>query len=141
MPYTVILFVTRKPGLSISDFQHHWENVNIPLLKHMTGEDFPLAHTRHYVERDTSLPASPANVLKGSQEDFGYDAVTIWTFADQGHWERFKGKWKHGEVHEALERDENAWMDKSKLKAVVVGDTRSTGRDGREMGWRFVGSV
>ncbi|KAF2661217.1 hypothetical protein K491DRAFT_481729 [Lophiostoma macrostomum CBS 122681] len=141
MPFTVILLVTRKPGLELSAFRNHWEHTHIPLLKSLVGDDFPLSHTRHYLDRDTALPASPANVLKGAQEDFAFDALALWTFADQAHWERFKGKWKREDVRARLEGDEEGWMDRGRLRAVVVGWTGSTGRDGGDVGWRFVGSV
>ena len=42
MVYSLILFVTRKPGLSLHEFKHHWETTHVPLLKELVGQDFPL---------------------------------------------------------------------------------------------------
>jgi hypothetical protein len=141
MPYTIILLVTRKPGLSHSAFRNHWEHIHIPLLKSLVGTDFPLSHTRHYLDRDMALPGAPANVLKGAQEDFAFDALALWTFADEGHWSRFMAKLGEEGVREVLERDEGSWMDGGALRVVRVGWTGCTGADGGEVGWRFVGSV
>ncbi|KAF2177312.1 hypothetical protein K469DRAFT_809488 [Zopfia rhizophila CBS 207.26] len=88
MTFTTVFLVTRKTGIPPSAFKQHWENTHIPLLKAIVGYDFPLSHTRHYIERDLSTPEYPANILYGQQEDFTFDAVAVFTFANRAHWER-----------------------------------------------------
>ena len=41
----------------------------------------------------------------------------------------------------ALRRDEEEWLDRKSVRVLFVGDSKSTGRDGGAVGWRFVGSV
>lgn len=140
MPYTLILFVTRRPGLTSSAFKFHWETIHIPLLKSIVGEDFPLSYTRHYMH-DESDPAHPSNIYYGTQEGFTFDAVAVFTFADRAHLQRFKGKCHDADAEKKLKEDDERFQDVSKLKGFHVADTKSTGRDGGDMGWRFVGSV
>ena len=145
MPYTLILFVSRKPGLSPSAFKHHWETTYIPLLKSLVGHDFPLSYTRHYIDRDSNAEhpdsnSSLANIFIGKQEDFLFDAIAVFTFANKPHWERFLVKVKQPDAAMKLTEDDDKFQDYERLKGVFVGDTRSTGRDGGEVGWRFVGS-
>ncbi|KAF2473499.1 uncharacterized protein BDR25DRAFT_387791 [Lindgomyces ingoldianus] len=141
MPFTLVLLVARKPGLSLSAFKHHWEAKHLPLLKSLVGLDFPLSHTRHYLDRDPELAMTPANILFGTQEDFNFDAIAVFTFIDRAHWERFWEKVSRKEAKQLLTEDDEKFQDKEKLKAVFIGDTKATGRDGGAVGWRFVGSV
>jgi hypothetical protein len=140
MPYTKILLVTRKAGISPQQFKDHWEHNHIALLKGIVGEDFPLSHTRHYFERDNESPYTP-NVLYGTAEDFTCDAIAVFTFANKAHWDRFVAKCSEPKNAAKLSEDDSKFLDQKKLKGVLVGDTRSTGRDGGSMGWRFVGSI
>ncbi|KAF2268031.1 hypothetical protein CC78DRAFT_34176 [Lojkania enalia] len=141
MVYTLVLFLSRKPGVSLSDFKTHYETTHVPLLKAIVGEDFPLSYTRHYIDRDDTLPFSPAEVFVGSQEDFAFDALAVLTFASKVHWERFKERIKGDGAQKLKTEDEKLFMDGGAKKGVFCGETRSTGRDGGAVGWRFVGSV
>lgn len=51
MVYTVLMLVYRSPELTPVQFRDHYENKHIPLMKSLTGHDFPLSHARHYIER------------------------------------------------------------------------------------------
>ncbi|KAF2191117.1 hypothetical protein K469DRAFT_557066 [Zopfia rhizophila CBS 207.26] len=140
MVYTLILFVSRKTGISLQTFKHHWESNHVPLLKSLVGRDFPLSHTRHYIDRDLDNPESPARVLFGQPRDFTFDAVAVFTFIDKSHWERFYNKAREPEVAKILLEDDEKFQDREKLRGVFVGDTKATGKDGGEAGWRFVGN-
>ncbi|KAF1974807.1 hypothetical protein BU23DRAFT_567192 [Bimuria novae-zelandiae CBS 107.79] len=152
MTFTVLLNVPRKPGLSPHEFKHHWENVHVPLLKQLVGYDFPLSHTRHYVERN--LPSSPTSPMFGPALDSSeiaaantllslgdVDGVAVLTFANKEHYERFMGKLADGKKRKAIEKDLESFVDVNANRAVFAGETRATGRDGGMVGWRFVGSV
>ncbi|XPS70833.1 hypothetical protein M3J09_003034 [Ascochyta lentis] len=51
MTYTVFMFVTRKPGMTLEAFVDHYENKHIPLILEVLGDQAPVRHTRHYVKR------------------------------------------------------------------------------------------
>jgi hypothetical protein len=138
MTYTLLLFVPRKADLDFRSFKHHWEMVHVPLLKELTGSEFPLSYTRHYVEKNSD---DQPNVIIGSAEHVAYDGVATLTFINKAHYERYMGmlggEWNAMKYREDLER----FVDIGQLKGVLVGETQSTGRDGGSMGWRFLGSI
>ncbi|KAF2244460.1 hypothetical protein BU26DRAFT_569442 [Trematosphaeria pertusa] len=138
MTYSLILFVPCKPGLTLEAFKHHWETSHIPLLKSLVGYDFPLSHTRHYIERTLD---GQANVSVGGPQDIAFDGVAVLTFADRGHYERFLAKVNEDKAQQKHAEDLEKFVDVGALKGVMVGLTRATGRDGGDVGWRFVGSV
>jgi hypothetical protein len=88
MPYTIIAFLWRKPGTTPEFFKNYYETQHIPLLMKKVGTLFPLTHTRHYVTRTPTIPASSDNsnanyqatVYGGTVEDFDYDAYSEMVF-------------------------------------------------------------
>ncbi|ORX99217.1 hypothetical protein BCR34DRAFT_140116 [Clohesyomyces aquaticus] len=160
MPYTLILFVSRKPNLSLLEFKHHWENVHIPLLKTLVGMDFPLSHTRHYIEREADIGhawgnegvrdnaqtnvndhgQSPGIFGTGFGAGCGFDALAVLTFMDKLHWERFWEKVQREGAQSALRRDEEEWLERKSVGGVFVGDSKSTGRDGGLSGGGSLGA-
>jgi hypothetical protein len=50
MTFSILIFNYRKPGVSPAEFRTECEAL-IPLLKEITGEHFPLTHTRRYLHR------------------------------------------------------------------------------------------
>lgn len=96
MPFKVLVYAYRKPGVSPDDFKNHYE-AHIDLFKRLTGDDFPLSHRRIYIARSsvetTSDGASsrnattPATVIVGQQSDYDYDCLAELTFSDAAAWE------------------------------------------------------
>jgi uncharacterized protein (TIGR02118 family) len=123
---TVVVFVTRKPGLSPAAFHDHWENKHVPLLKRLSGSRFPRCHTRHYLKRDATSPDCPATTLVGASADFTYDGFAVVRFDSEGAFDEFLPIMTSPEVAE----DEERFTDRAKLKAVVVGDVRATVTEG-----------
>lgn len=143
MPYTIISFLARKPDLSHADFKQYYETSHVPLLKTVVGDDFPLSHTRHYVDPDTASLTSYTDfwVAPVQDEFFQYDVVTVYTFVDRQHWERFLAKCEKKDNKEELSKAKGMILKEGGLRVIGVGDTKCTGRDGGDIGWRFVGSL
>lgn len=143
MPYTLVLLVTRKAGLTPTEFKNHWESIHIPLLKAIAGNDFPLSHTRHYTEHksDTSSWYPPETRKFSGPDNFEFDALAVLTFANKAHWERFLVKSMEADAAKKLKEDKEKFQNVAMVKGLFCGETQSTGRDGSDMGWRFVGSV
>lgn len=83
MAFRAMLVIFRKPDISPEAFKEHYEEIHVPLLKSLAGNEFP-KHTRNYVQRSSSSdeigthgPTFPASVIFGTQEDFPYDCLTI----------------------------------------------------------------
>ncbi|KAH7139203.1 hypothetical protein B0J11DRAFT_37284 [Dendryphion nanum] len=152
MTFTVILFVARRSHQTPSTFKHDYETNYIPLLKSIVGHDFPLSHTRHYVEHDGGSHHHPPfhGTVPNTQAGFQFDVVTVYTFISHGHWERFQEKFKDWEGDSqglmsmeglAFGTSMSAEEREGRVKMLIAGDTKCTGRDGGAVGWRFVGSV
>lgn len=104
LTFLVLVFSYRKPDLSPADFKAHHETSHVPLLQSLTGDHFPLSHTRHYIDRPAN--DSSATVLVGTQADFEYDAFGELTFANSGGFQTFVGIVGQAEAAEKIAADE-----------------------------------
>ncbi|KAI2619287.1 EthD domain-containing protein [Hypoxylon sp. NC1633] len=137
MTYTVVVFVTRKPGLTPQQFKEHYDNVHIPLIRGIAGPLFPLSHTRRYISRSqsdaqgtntTRNATTPAHVILGSQADFDYDAIVEMVFPDEKAFQDFF-KHVHGPEHgSTVIADEERFIDRAELRVAILGSTETTGR-------------
>ncbi|OGM44708.1 hypothetical protein ABOM_007352 [Aspergillus bombycis] len=137
MSLKVLIYAYRKPGISLEDFKKHYE-AHVDLIKHLSGEDFPLSHKRSYVARNTAEtpvegasdrnPLTPATVLVGQQTDFDFDAYGELTFTDQAAFQAFGAKVYAPEAAAQIAADEEKFLDKSKLAIVMLGDVIETTR-------------
>ncbi|KAF2007137.1 hypothetical protein P154DRAFT_517545 [Amniculicola lignicola CBS 123094] len=129
MTYTIILFVTRKPTITPDEFKDHWENKHIPLLQSITGSLFPI-HVRQYLIRiDRKGFGGPANrnhpllLLRGTVDDFDYDAIAHLTFESEKAFHQFYHVIYETTAQAQLAADEKRFLDTEKMKTVVVGNT------------------
>ena len=122
----------------------------MPLLKSLAGAHFPQSHKRFYIQRSPTATATtndtnnnndnyPATVLVGTQPDFPYDALAELTFEDASKFHAFMGVVSQGEARELIARDEEVFLDRGRMTAVVVGETVVTEGEG-EGGGGAVGS-
>ncbi|OJD10604.1 hypothetical protein AJ78_08432 [Emergomyces pasteurianus Ep9510] len=120
--FTAVIFVTRKPGISPAEFQDHWDNKHVPLLRRLTGPRFPLSHTRHYLKRDAAPPAYAITALVGDPTDITYDGFAVITFESEAAFQEFLPIMYHPEVIE----DEKKFVDLTKSKAVALSNIQTT---------------
>lgn len=143
MPFTILLYSFRKPGTTPTSFKTHYESQHIPLLKSLTGTHFPKSHKRFYIQRTDSTDTAsttdqnsssttndphqndnyPATVLVGTQPDFPYDALAELTFDDAAKFHTFMDMVSRDEAKELIARDEEMFLDRGRMTAVVVGET------------------
>ncbi|KAL3456424.1 EthD domain-containing protein [Aspergillus heterothallicus] len=128
MPFKVLLYATRKPGTSPTEFKTHYDTVHMPLVQSLARDNPPISHKRFYLARplagdDNSYPAA---VVLGSQEDFPYDCITEITFHDEEHFKAFFAKRMEPGYKEVIDADEEKFLDPTKVKAVVLGDVAET---------------
>lgn len=64
----------------------------------------------------------PASIFLGEQDQFGYDAVCELVFKDPEALQNFHAKTSSPEAKTALEADEEKFLDREKLKIVMLGD-------------------
>ena len=140
MPFTILLFLYRNPNLSPSAFKAHYETTLIPLLRSIAGDTFPTSHTRRYIRRSEPNPDEPEaeeginakysiTVLLGKQTDFEYDAFAELIFDDEVAFKSFMAVVGKNENAKKLAEDEEKFLDRSRMKAVVVGETIATTKE------------
>jgi EthD domain len=129
MPYTILLVAYRKPGVSPAEFKSHYESSHVPMLQSIAGSLFPNSHTRRYIHRVQGSADGgadninhPATVLIGEQADFQHDAIAELVFDDEAAFHAFSARISESEVAERIARDEDLFLDRAKMKVVVVGD-------------------
>lgn len=120
MTYILILFVIRHPTLTPSAFRTHYETTHMPLVQSIAGPNFPIAHKRTYIHRSEDAPHD-AMVLVGDQAGFECDAIAELSFEDDEHFKAFMGAVGTKEAKKKLENDEEMFMDRGKMRAVVAG--------------------
>ena len=134
MPYIVLLFAHRKPGLSPASFKSHYESSHMPLIRFLAGPVFPKTHTRRYIHRTPPESGTddtnnyPATVFVGTQADFAYDAISELVFDDEPAFQAFSARMGQGEAAERIAKDEEVFLDRARLRAVLVGDCIVTPR-------------
>ncbi|KAI0817134.1 EthD domain-containing protein [Xylaria sp. FL0064] len=144
MPYSVLIFAYRKFGTTPAQFKAHYEGTHVPLIHKLTGANFPLSHTRHYLHRTEQQqqqqaeegkgnntarnPTTPATVLIGTQEEFDYDAFAELTFEDEAAFQAFFALTQQPEIAEKIAADEELFLDRARMTVVVKGDTTVTER-------------
>ncbi|KAF2108862.1 hypothetical protein BDV96DRAFT_586818 [Lophiotrema nucula] len=134
MTYTIVFYVKKQPALSYPDFEDHYENIHMPLIKAATGTTFPNKHVRYYVKRSspvsnedgsTSLP--PA-MIYGKPEAVNYDAVVMLDFDDEQAWKRYESELATSEKSKEIMEDALKFMELESVVAVALDGARVTER-------------
>jgi hypothetical protein len=131
MTYAVLIIAYRKPGTSPVEFKAHYESTQAPLLKEISGPLFPLTHARHYLHRagEANPDANnPAIVLLGTQEGIDCDSYPLLVWEDEDAFQKFFAALSQPEAAARIAADEEKFLDREKLKIVVVGDSCVTER-------------
>src|SRR4051812_38094370 len=130
MAFRILIKVYRKPGMSPQEFQSHYEDNHVPLIKSLAGPQFPLSHTRRYIQRSSDAVSNyAAIILSGTQEDFDYDALTEMAFEDEATLQSFFRFMNAPDVKEKIDADCAKFMDLTKAQLVVLGNVLETRRD------------
>ncbi|KAL2013594.1 hypothetical protein VTN00DRAFT_1119 [Thermoascus crustaceus] len=128
MPYTVVVFAWRKPGLTPAQFKDHYEHSHIPLLLELAGPNFPTSHTRFYLPRraEDLASADPTNenhrpaIFAGQPGDFPWDAYAELVFDDLAAFNAFHAIVTEPENAARIAADEEKFLDRTKLKIAAI---------------------
>jgi hypothetical protein len=123
MPYNILIFITRKPGISHLDFKKHYETSHMPLLQFYGGEHFPKSHRRHYLQFSEN---DQPTVVQGNKTAFDFDAIAEVSFDDEAAFQAFLAALKREEASKMLRMDEDKFSDRERMTIVVVGDVQET---------------
>lgn len=131
MSYRVLIFAYRKPGMTPAAFKSYYDSSHVPLVQSIAGAHFPNAHIRRYLHRTESSTSSagdyPVSVLIGAQSDFEYDAIAELIFDDESAFQTFMGIVSQQEAAERIAKDEEMFLNRPKMKVVVLGDITTSG--------------
>lgn len=122
MVYQVVAFTKRKAGVTLQEYKDDLENKHIPLFKEITGDEFPLSHTRHYLTQDD---AGNTATLLGNADPSTFDAMAVAIYEDKAHWERVVAILRSPENRSRMQGSADT-MDGSKTFIVEVGEVCET---------------
>ncbi len=103
------------------------------VVRSITGLNFPKQHTRRYIQRIADVSANlsesgtsnakwPATSLFGPAPEPDIDAIAELVFDDEAGCKKFFEIIKQEDAQRKLAADEELFLDRGKLKAVVLGD-------------------
>ncbi|KAI1137499.1 EthD domain-containing protein [Hypoxylon sp. FL0543] len=124
MTFKILIIGHRLPGVSPSEFKHHYET-HMFAIQHMAGAHFPLSHTRRYIQRPDGQNAT---VIVGSQADFDYDVLAEMVFESEEAYKAFVEILNREENAKWIEEDEKKFFDRKRVRLVVLGDIEVTER-------------
>lgn len=87
MAIRMLLLVYRKPGTTPEAFKRHYEEVHIPLMQKLSGDLFPITHTRRYITRTSPEDGeSPLQQqMAGAPDALACDAISELVYRDTEH--------------------------------------------------------
>jgi hypothetical protein len=113
LPYfTALVFGTMLSSLNLTQYADHYDNVHIPLVKSLTGANFPAVHTRHYFGGNAAFVNASYPV--------DWDSMAVMSFRDQAHALTFLGILNTPENKAKVAADEELFMEHAP-RTVIVG--------------------
>jgi len=102
-----------------ADFKSHYENIHVPLMKSLMGDNFPICHARRYLT-EALQPVSSGPLV-------GVDCITELTWRDKEHFQNFMAASSEASVAEKVAADCSMFMDMTKeTVSTVVDEYRAT---------------
>ncbi|KAI0868280.1 EthD domain-containing protein [Hypoxylon argillaceum] len=130
MAYSLLVFLSRKPGTTPEQFKDYYNNSHLPLYRNLVGSRFSVLHTQRYLHRTTAPsdsntprnPSTPASVFLGTQADFDYDVVVTIDFKDAEAFQAFYEYVQQPDIAAAVAADEERFLDRSQTRTAVLGE-------------------
>ncbi|KAF2639673.1 hypothetical protein P280DRAFT_428945 [Massarina eburnea CBS 473.64] len=137
MTFIVLIYQTRKEGLTPQEFRDGMENISIPWMDGFTKLHKPVSFTRHYPVRLSSelgqrfaavsaIPQDPNNdapvVLIGETKDIDWDVMIKAVYRDELHLQQYLAWVNEPDHAEQIAKCEEAYADPTRLKVVVIGE-------------------
>lgn len=114
--FKVLIFLKRRPGLSIEEFRAYYENVHAKLCaKYAVG-------ARRYLRRYVDPLPQP---LTGSTEEMAFDVITELWFDDRAVYETVLKYAARGTLPPDVLADEEHLFDRSKSRFSTVIETET----------------
>lgn len=109
--YKILLFMARKPGMSVEEFREYYETVHAPLAtKYSQGIS---RYIRRYIDRQPHPET-------GSGEDIPYDVITELWFEDENIYRGTLNYMKTAIMPDTIVADELNLFDRSSFRIATV---------------------
>lgn len=108
----LIILLWRKPGLSRQEFMDYYEQHHAPLARQLVPEIAAADYRRNYVGSTVSYMEDV--------EFFDFDVITEIGFASHADYEKAMTTLAEPQVSERIVRDEENFIDRSKIQPFVV---------------------
>lgn len=113
--YKVLIFLKRRPGMSLAAFRDYYETVHSKL-----GEKYSGA-VRRYVRRYVQ----PLADISGKAEEMAFDVITELWFDDRAILDRVVAISSKGQLAAEVIEDEKRLFDRSKTRYAIVDECDS----------------
>ena len=111
--YKILLFMKRRPGMSVAAFRHYYENHHVPLaVKHGGGVQLA-RYVRRYLE-----PWPHAE--SGTHAELPYDVITELWFDDEAMWRGTVQYLSTTVMADAVVEDELNLFDRMTMRMATV---------------------
>lgn len=116
--YKLLLFLVRKPGMSVVEMREHYENVHMPLAR----KTFPqiIEHRRNWPQSDGFLFPPGADIPR-------YDVIGEVWFADKTGYDDMLSFLGDPNLNGEMIADEERFLDRSKCGLIVVDESIGLG--------------
>ncbi|OAA66757.1 Dimeric alpha-beta barrel [Niveomyces insectorum RCEF 264] len=109
--YTMVAFIKRKEGMSVADFNHHWEAVHGPLVKPW-AEKYGMTYKQIFIGSDTPLGDTSSAALAP------YDGCAVFEMADA---DVIRRAWKDEYFQRDVTPDQALFMQESQTIMTTGG--------------------
>jgi hypothetical protein len=126
MPCVLVIFVTRKEGISFPEFKRIMEEEMVPIYNDITGELRPIKWIRRYIahsegeEHRKEGPLGLPALLVGQQQDIGWDCFCEMFFKDELHLQQYFAMINEEGPAERLLEAESRCSDIHKMKMILM---------------------
>jgi hypothetical protein len=110
-PYKLVIFMKRRPGLTLEQFRDHYENVHVKLCERY------MAGVTHYVRRYIQPLPDP---VTGMVSEMEYDVVTETWFEDRAVFDAVLAAAAGDSMPADVVRDEEQLFDRAKSRFTTV---------------------
>lgn len=152
MVFSTLLFASKKDDITHEEFKDRNENGQIPLVRSLAGDLFPIEHITRYIGRTTekasdtshegaaapqgadersakaqdllsgSQPSGTPLILQGKPEDINWDVMAELNFADEEHFKKFVGVFTDEANAKKVHDSEDTFIDRSSIRYLILGD-------------------
>ncbi len=111
--YKILLFMKRRPGMSVAAFRDYYENHHVPLaLRHGGGVKL-LRYVRRYLDPQPHAES-------GTNEELPYDVITELWFDDEATWRGTVQYLSTTVMADAVVEDELNLFDRPTMRMATV---------------------